>query len=292
MKKIAFLGLGAMGSRMAQRLIQAGHDVTLWNRSAQAVVELLRAQSGNMYAKAAATPRDAVFGADVVFSMVTDDDASREVWLSANTGAIDGIKIGAIVIESSTVSPDWISALDMQLNLRGASLLDAPVAGSRPQADAGQLIFMVGGDAIALEEVKPVLAPLAAAVHHVGPSGRGAVLKLAVNALFASQLQTVAELLGYLKKKSIAPEAAAALLAQFPIVAPAIGMAAKMMASNSPITNFTIDLLEKDLRYVLVSAERVGATLPGTVRTHEGFEEAQKRGFGQRNFSALAALYA
>jgi len=146
---IAFLGLGAMGARMAARLVAAGHAVAVWNRSLAAAAPLVAAG-----ARLTATPAEAASGATVVFSMVTDDVAARRVWLGGD-GAAAALRPGAVAIECSTVTPGWVRELAGGVAARGAHLLDAPVAGSRPQAEAGQLVFMVGGEAAALEAARP-----------------------------------------------------------------------------------------------------------------------------------------
>jgi len=279
---IAFLGLGAMGARMAARLAAAGHAVTVWNRSPEAAAPLLAAG-----ARQAATPAEAAAGAAIVFSMVTDDTAARGIWLGA-TGAAAALRPGAIAIESSTVTPAWVRELAGVLAPRGIGLLDAPVAGSRPQAEAGQLVFMVGGQTDALDAARPALEPLAARILHVGAVGQGAVLKLAVNALFAAQLASVAELLGYLEANGFAREAAGELLGGFPIVAPPVAGAARMMAARSTAPLFTIDLLAKDLGYLIDS----GAELPGAAANRAVLARAQQAGLGQQNVSGLAALFA
>ncbi len=285
--KIAFLGLGAMGSRMALNLVKAGFTVTVWNRSATKAEPLAAAG-----ASIAGSPKAAAEGADVVFSMVTDNASARSVWLDPSTGALNGLKRGSIAVEVSTVTPAWIKELDHAVKVKGAALLDAPVAGSRPQAEAGQLVFMVGGAAEALEKVKPTLAPLAANVMHVGEIGQGAVLKLAVNTLFAAQLESVAELLGFLSRNGFEAEQAAALLANFPIVAAPIAGAAKMMAAKNTAPLFTIDLIEKDLSYILDTAEASGSSLPGAACARAAFQRAQAKGLGQANVSGLAAVFA
>ncbi len=279
---VAFLGLGAMGARMAARLLAGGHALTVWNRSPAATVPL--AQAG---ARIAATPADAARGAAVVFSMVTDDAAARDTWLGPD-GALGGMGAGAIGIECSTVTPGWVRELATALAGRGAALLDAPVAGSRPQAEAGQLVFMVGGDAAVLDTARPAFEPLAARITHVGAVGQGAVLKLAVNALFAAQLSSLAELLGYLEGAGFARAEAAELLGGFPIVAPPLAGAARMMAARSTAPLFTIDLLAKDLGYLLDS----GAELPGAAANQALFARAQAAGLGQHNISGLAAIFA
>jgi 3-hydroxyisobutyrate dehydrogenase len=287
MSKIAFLGLGAMGSRMAANLARAGHDITVWNRD-PAKAEAFCKQGASM----AGTPKAAATGADFVFSMVTDDAAARKVWLDAETGALAGMKAGAIAIESSTVTPTWIHELGAAVKARAAHLLDAPVAGSRPQAEAGQLVFMVGGDAEAFTKAEPVLAAMAVRTMHVGAPGQGAVLKLAVNTLFAAQLESVAELLGFLSRNGFQPGQAAELLGAFPIVAPPVAGAAKMMAAKSATPLFTIDLIEKDLGYIIDTARASGADLPGAEASRAAFRRAQERGLGQSNVSGLAAVFA
>ncbi len=174
----------------------------------------------------------------------------------------------------------------------GATLLDAPVAGSLPQAESGQLVFMVGGEAEALDAVRPTLTPLAARVLHAGPSGHGALLKLAVNTLFAAQLASVAELLGLLSRNGLGRDKAAELLAEFPIVAPPIAGAAKMMAAGNTTPMFTIDLIEKDLGYLLDAAHASGSRIPGAEAARAAFRQAQALGLGQANVSGLAAVFA
>src|SRR6185437_6871265 len=150
-KNIALLGLGAMGSRMAANLLKADHALTVWNRTPEAAAALV-AQG----AKQAPTPRQAAAGADFVFAMVRDDEASREIWLSPHHGALEGLKEGAVAIESSTLTPGWIRELGLAVAARGSTLLEAPVVGSRPQAEAAQLIYFIGGDESVLKRVKPL----------------------------------------------------------------------------------------------------------------------------------------
>ncbi len=224
--------------------------------------------------------------------MVTDDPAARSVWLDGDTGALAGMTRGAVAIECSTVTPAWIRELGAAAAAKGVDLLDAPVAGSRPQAEAGQLVFMVGGEAAAFAKAEPLMAPLAAKVMHVGRLGQGAVLKLAVNALFAAQLESVAELLGFLARNGFAAEQAAELLGAFPIVAPPVAGAAKMMAARNTTPLFTIDLIEKDLGYIIDTAKATGADLPGAESARAAFRKAQGQGLGQSNVSGLAAVFA
>ncbi|MFY3383895.1 NAD(P)-dependent oxidoreductase [Paracidovorax sp. MALMAid1276] len=287
MQHIAFLGLGAMGTRMATQLVKAGHRVTVWNRNPAKAAPLL-----TVGAALAATPRDAAQGADIVISMVTDDAAARAVWLDGATGAVAGLRPGAIAVECSTVTPGWVRQLAEAAQSRSAQMLDAPVAGSRPQAEVAQLILMVGGEADTLEQARPVLGAMAAKVLHVGAIGQGAVLKLAANALFAAQLLSLAELLGFLARNGCPAAQAADLLAEFPIVAAPVAGAARMMAAGNTTPLFTIDLIEKDLAYLLDTGRVSGADLPGASAARAAFQRAQQRSLGSAHVSGIAAVFA
>lgn len=286
MTKIAILGLGAMGARMATRLVGARFEVAVWNRDAGKVDALVAAG-----ARRAASPAEAAGAADIVVSMVTDDVAAEAVWVAPGTGAVAALRPGVVAIECSTVSPNWIARLAAAVATRGAAFLDAPVAGSLPQAETGKLVFMVGGEADVLERARPVLAPLAVDVIHAGGIGQGAVLKLAVNGYFAAQLASLAELLGFLARNGFDAIEAADLLGKFPIVAPPLAGAAKMMAAGNTTPLFTIDLIEKDLGYILDTAKASGAELPGAASARGAFQRAQARGLGQSNVSGLAKVF-
>ncbi|WP_428261447.1 NAD(P)-dependent oxidoreductase [Haliangium sp.] len=285
MNEISILGLGAMGSRMAQRLLAAGHAVTVYNRTLARIQPLL-----DRGATAAATPREAATGADLVIAMVTDDDASRALWCGPD-GALAGLAPGAIAIESSTLTPAWVRTLDEQVRARDAHLLDAPVAGSRPQAEAGALIYLVGGPASALDRARPALAAMAGAIHHVGPVGAGATVKLAVNALFGVQVAALAELLGVLARADIEPARAVELLTAMPVTSPALAGVGALMAARSFAPQFPIDLVEKDLGYLEANAAQVAAEVPTTRAVREVYAQAQRAGHGGDNIAAVARLF-
>lgn len=285
MKKIAFLGLGAMGSLMAARLLAAGYSVSVWNRT-PAAAEGLVAQGASL----AANPAAAASKADVVISMVTDDNAARSVWLGDNDGAINGLQKNAFVLECSTVSPAWINELSNAVVAKSAQFLDAPVAGSRPQAQAGQLVFLVGGEVAALENAGPVLQAMGSNILHLGKQGNGAIFKLAVNSYFAAQLQSMAQMLSLLNAAGISKTVGAESFAQLPIVAPPLVNAAKMMALQAGPQLFTIDLLAKDLGYTQNLAAELGLSLNSVKAAFDTFTTAQKQGLGGENFHAIAKL--
>ena len=286
MSKIAFLGLGAMGSRMVPHLIKAGHSVTVWNRS-PAAVEAAVARG----AKSAPTPREAAEGAEFVLTMLTDDDASKAVWMTPDSGALAGLAPGAIAIEASTVSPDWLKSLAVAVEARGARLLDAPVVGSLPQAEAAQLILLAGGAEEAFSKAKPVLDCIAGTVHHVGPQGQGSTMKLAANALLAIQVAAVAETLAALDKSGIAPKRALEIISGLPVMSPAGNGFAGLMVAGDFSPRFTSALLAKDLRYAAAEAAEDRAKVPVLLAARGIFDELCAKGFGSENISAAIKAY-
>jgi 3-hydroxyisobutyrate dehydrogenase len=275
-----------MGSRMAARLLDAGHELHVYNRTAE------RTQSAvDRGADGASTPREAASRADVVVSMVSDDEAARSVWLDPKTGAIAGLRPGATVIESSTVTPGWIAELGDVVADAGARLLDAPVVGSRPQAEAGQLIYLVGGDSGIVDRVRPILEAMGQSVLHVGEPGNGAVMKLLVNDLFGVQVAALAEMLGMATRAGIEAPCAIEVLGQLPVTSPAVAGVGRLIANGDFDPMFPIDLVTKDFGYVLDTAERVGAEVPLASATSSAFGRAKEAGFGADNIAAVARLY-
>jgi 3-hydroxyisobutyrate dehydrogenase len=284
--RIAILGLGAMGSRMAKRLLQAGFTVAVYNRSSLPVDELVGA--GAIGGK---TPRMAAEGAEIVIAMVRDDEASHAVWCDERDGAAMGLGSGAIAIESSTLSPRWVSELAARVLRTGAAFLDAPVVGSRPQADAGQLIHLVGGDEKVFDRARNVLSALGGAAHHVGPVGSGATLKLVVNALFGTQVAALAELLALLRRSGGDPAALGEVLSSLPVTSAAAKGALALMLKRLDSPLFPIDLVEKDFAYTLAHAETTSTELPLTRAAHAQFAKAKAEGLEASNITALARLY-
>lgn len=286
MSKIAFLGLGAMGSRMVVHLINAGHAVTVWNRSAGAVQPIVE-----LGAVAAATPRDAAEGAEFVLSMVTDDQASENIWTAPETGALAAIAVGAVAIEISTVSPEWLGKLAAKVTSRGVQFLDAPVSGSLPQAEAAKLAVFVGGDERTVAIAKPILTPFAGALHHVGPIGAGLNMKLAVNGLLAIQVAAIAETIGTLGRTGMAPKAAFDVLSTLATASPAANWIGGLMVSEDFAPRFPIDLMAKDLRYGADNAARLGSKAPALEAARSVFEGLQREGYGADNISAAIQAY-
>jgi 3-hydroxyisobutyrate dehydrogenase len=284
MSMISVLGLGAMGSRMAARLIKAGHDVTVWNRTADATKPLVAAG-----AEQAHTPREAAAGAAFVVSMVRDDEASRVVWLDANNGALSGMTAGTVAIESSTLTPGWVRELGHTVAERGVTLLEAPVSGSRAQANAGQLVYFVGGDDATLAAAEHVLKAMGSAVHHLGPLGSGAAAKLSANALLGVQVTVLAELIRLLRRTGTDASRALHAVAGTAVWSPVANYLSGSMLTGDFSPQFPVELIEKDFSYILQAAgSETAAPMIATAR--DVFRDAIGAGLGEFNLTAVMEL--
>ncbi|MFZ5747008.1 MAG: NAD(P)-dependent oxidoreductase [Pseudomonadota bacterium] len=285
MAKIAFLGLGAMGARMAARLIAAGHDVSVWNRSAERAAEL--ATSG---ARVAATPAQAARGQEIVFAMVRDDAAAESVWLG-NDGALAALEPGAIGVDCSTLSLPGIQSLGRAFADAGRAFVDAPLAGSRPQADAGALIFLAGGAAADVDRLRPVLLAMGSAVHHVGPVGAGCLAKLYVNAMFGAQLAMTGEFVGMFRKAGVDPAPIIGAYCETPVASPALKGAAPSMLGDAFPPALPIDLIAKDFAMVARTGTEVKADLPAAAAIGGIFAAARDEGLGDLNVTGIVQRY-
>ncbi len=285
MSKVSVLGLGAMGSRMAASLMKAGHEVTVWNRSPKAAEALVAAG-----ATLARTPKEAATGAEVVVAMLRDNDASRQVWLDAGTGAFEGLSGQALAIDSSTLTAAWVRELGMRAAERGLTLLEAPVVGSTPQAEAGQLTVLVGGDAEAFERARPVLAAIGSTLQHVGPLGSGALAKLVTNTLMGVQLTALAELIGLLKHSGTNVSSVLDVVAKTPAWSPVAARVSGLMLAGSFAPQFPVELIEKDFGYMLHSAASE-ADAPTIAAARGVFRRAAEQGLGDENMTAVVKLF-
>ena len=282
--RVAVLGIGAMGSRMAVALLRAGHSVTVWNRTpgrAQPLVE--------QGARLANSPSAAASDAEIVLAMVRDDEASRQVWLSPGDGALVAMPKGSIGVESSTLGVSWVRELAVAFAARGVHFLDAPVVGTRAQADTATLIHLVGGGTETMARAKPVLSAIGSAAHHAGPAGSGAALKLVVNALLGIQVAAIGELLGAAEQMGLDRRRAGEVLIQMPSCsASAKGVTLAMLARNFAPA-FPVELVEKDLGYL--AKEALPDAAPVSAAARAVFARAMAAGLSAENMTAVAKLY-
>lgn len=285
MQRVAILGLGAMGSRVAANIVRGGYEVIVWNRHPDRTKPLVE-----LGARAAATPKEAASQADLVVSMVRDDAASRDVWLDEQNGAIGGLRAGAVAVESSTLTLAWTRRLAERLQTAGARFIDAPMVGSRPQAEAAQLAYLVGGAAETLAEVVDVLRCSSGNVRHLGEIGSGMAFKLVVNALLGIQAAAVAEGITLLQRLGVSPAAAVQGLTGLPVLSPAAAGQASLMAAGDFAPRFPIALVAKDFACVGDASRQAGVSLPLTDAATELFTQAAARGHGEENISAIIKL--
>ena len=282
MQRIALIGLGIMGSGMAANWLAKGFPLTVYNRT-RARAEPLAAKG----ARIADTPRAAAEGADVVVAMVAEDGASRAVW-QGDEGALAGLGAGAIAVESSTLTPDWIRELAGLAEAKGADFLDAPVGGSRPAAADGKLVFFVGGSDAALARARPALEAVGTRVNHLGPVGAGATWKLINNVMGAAQLAIVSEALALAAKAGIDMALAAELIRGGAAASPmVVGKLARLADRRYADPDFSLQLMLKDVGYAATLAEALGLSLDMVPATLDVFRRAGAKNLGQMDTAAV-----
>lgn len=276
-----------MGGRIAKAIERNGYSVTVWNRTPDTAREAAAGSS----IEVAPTPRAAVAEADIVISMVTDDEASRQVWLDPTVGAMAAMPADSIAVESSTVTVDQIGALDREARRLDIGFVEAPVVGSRPQADAGSLLVLAGGHADAVAKARPVLNAYAGRVEEVGPAGHGAVLKLAINGLFGIQVAAYAEIVGLLQRTAVPEATAIELLASLPVTSPALERVLGLIHQRQFTPNFPVELVAKDFRYLRALANDLRSNTPLVESAGAVFDLGATAGEGQLDISGIAERY-
>jgi 3-hydroxyisobutyrate dehydrogenase len=281
MRRITFLGLGLMGAPMAQRLLDHGFELTVWNRNASRAEPLVKAG-----ARVAATPADASRGAEAVIAMLADDEASRSVW-SGEAGALAAMDRGALAIDSSTLTVEWMRELSALAGARGVSFLDAPVTGSKPQAEQGVLNFLVGGEAAAAERAAPLFKAMGRGHVHVGPAGSGALLKLINNFMCGVQLASLGEAIAMAQRSGLDVRRTADVLAAGSPGSPIVKMVVERMVSRDYTPNFLVPLMVKDLTYAIDTFAAEGIQLADARAARERFIEAAAAGFQDQDIAAV-----
>ncbi len=282
---VALLGLGLMGSGMAGRLLDAGYPLRVYNRDA-AKAEPLVARGATL----ARSPREAAAGAAVVISMLSDVPVSRDIWLGRGE-ALVGIAPGAILVESSTVTVDWILELNRAAKEHGCVLVDAPVTGSKVQAAAGQLLFLAGGPSETLDKIDPILRAMGRDVVHVGPVGSGARLKLINNFLSGVQVAALAEALSMIERSGLDTEKALKVLTEGAPGSPVVKLLSGRMTQRQYEPQFLLRLMAKDLRYAITEADQNALDLDMGRAGLRVFEHAIAAGQGDEDMAAVVEQF-
>jgi len=286
MTAIGFVGLGAMGGRVAGRLLAAGRDVYGTNRTPERAAALV--ERGLVWCD---NPRAVAEAAGVVFSMVTDDAALEAIAAGAD-GVVAGLSTGKLWVDMSTVSPGTSIALAKQARSRGASLLDAPVSGSVHEAEEGRLTVMVGGDLHAFAAVEPLLRELGPVVRHIGPNGDGLRLKLAVNVSLAAQMLAFSEGVLLAERGGIPRELAVEVIAESAVGSPFLHGRAPLVLELPDEAWFDVELAHKDIRLALATAQQDAVPLPSAALADQWFAKADDLGYAKRDIAALYEVLA
>jgi 3-hydroxyisobutyrate dehydrogenase-like beta-hydroxyacid dehydrogenase len=270
-----------MGGAMVGTLRRAGFDVVAWNRD-RGKCHAVAHTSG---AEVAAGAAEAASAADVAITSLADDAAVEAVYADA----VEGFHAGQVVLEMSTIAPETVRKVARSVQGRGATMLDAPVSGSVPVVERGELLIMVGGDPDALEHARPVLEALSSTIIHVGELGSGATMKLAVNALVHGLAVALSESLVLAERAGVERTTAYEVFASGAAAAPFVlyKRAAFERPDETPVA-FSLDLVAKDLDLILALAERVGAPMPQGDTNREEVRAALAAGMGASDMSALA----
>jgi 3-hydroxyisobutyrate dehydrogenase len=281
MATLGFVGLGAMGGRMARRLLDAGHPVVGFNRTRSRAEWLIGAGM-----RGAASPRAVAESAEVVFSMVSDTEALGTVTTGPD-GILAGLGPGAVYVEMSTVSPAAIRALGAEVAARGADMIDAPVSGSVATLEAGQLAFMVGGDPAVLERVRPYLLAIGATITHVGALGLAVTMKIAINLGLAAQMLAFSEAVLLAEKAGIARERAVEALLRSVTASPMVKYRGPFVLGMPAEAWFDVGMMQKDLRLALDLGRAAGVALPGTALTNQLLTAARGLGLAHHDFAVV-----
>jgi 2-hydroxy-3-oxopropionate reductase len=280
-ERVGFIGLGIMGKPMARNLMEAGHELTVHNRSPEKAEEL-----GEAGATVAASPREAAENSDVVITMLPDSPQVREV-VAGEDGVLEGIGEGSLLIDMSTISPVVTEELAEAVKQKGASMLDAPVSGGDVGAIEGTLSIMVGGDEEDFERAKPLFEAMGKTVTHVGPTGAGQVTKAANQIVVALTIEAVSEALVLGSKGGVAPEKILEVLSGGLAGNKVMEVKREKFLTHKFDPGFRSELHHKDLGIALAAGREYGVVLPVTALVDQMLLSMRRKGWGGEDHSAL-----
>jgi 3-hydroxyisobutyrate dehydrogenase-like beta-hydroxyacid dehydrogenase len=283
--RVALIGLGLMGRPMGRNLLRAGFPLVVWNRSKDKAEDLVR--SG---ARLAATPREAAAQADVLITIVSDPPALESVLWDAD-GALDGLRPGSVLVDSSTVSPELARRVAAACAERGVDFLDAPVTGGTWGAEKGELVFMVGGKAEVLERVRPVLAVMGQRFFLLGPNGAGQTVKLGMNLLLALEVDALVEALALVTAAGVPAERMIEVVQSSMGRSPLLDVKAPLILKNEFPASFPLRLMHKDLSLALELAHQQGTPLPAATAAYATFTAVKDASTDDPDFAAIARFW-
>jgi 3-hydroxyisobutyrate dehydrogenase-like beta-hydroxyacid dehydrogenase len=279
--ELGYIGLGVMGGGVARRLLDAGHTVTVWNRTREKADPLLEA--GAQWAN---SPREVAERSEIAFTMVTNTAAVKAV-VEGPDGILAGLARGKVYIDMSTASPANTRELAAQVAEAGAHMLDAPVSGSVITLEQGKLSIMVGGDADVFERVKPVLEAIGPRVFHLGPNGAAVSMKIAINLSLAVQMLAFSEGVLLAEKSGISREKAVEVMLASVIASPMVAYRGPFVLKHPDEAWFDCRMMQKDMNLALELGRELEVPLPTTAVTNELLTAANAMGVGDKDFAAL-----
>jgi len=278
--RVAFLGLGIMGQSMATNLVKAGHEVTVWNRTPGKQVE---------GARVAATPAEAAQGTEVVW-MAVSDTAAVDAVLFGPDGVEQSLTDNMIVVDSSTISPSATRKFAERVARKGTQYVDSPMTGSKVAAEAGTLLFIVGGDEATIERLKPLYAAMGKKIFRMGEVGKGQSAKLAMNLQIALIYEGFAEGLTLAAKLGVDAEKLIPLVNASMVKSGVVEYKAPFVLSRDFSANFPLRLMRKDIRLALDAAKEVRAKLPALETVEEVYDLAIEDGHADLDYAATLLL--
>jgi 3-hydroxyisobutyrate dehydrogenase-like beta-hydroxyacid dehydrogenase len=282
---VGFIGLGLMGKPMARNLLKAGFSVAVWNRTQARADELVREG-----ARLGANPRETAARADVLVTIVSDPPALEAVLWGTN-GALDGLRRGAMLIDSSTISPDLARRTAAACAERGVDYLDAPVTGGTWGAEKGELVFMIGGEAEVLERAKPVLEAMGKRFFLLGPNGAGQTVKLAMNLILALEVEALAEALALVTTAGVPGEKLVEVMQSSMARAAVLDVKAPLILKNEYPPSFPLRLMHKDMRLALELARQQGVTLPAAAASYATYSTVKEAAKDDPDYAAVARFW-
>jgi 3-hydroxyisobutyrate dehydrogenase-like beta-hydroxyacid dehydrogenase len=286
MANLGYIGLGAMGGRMANRLIDKGHSVTGYNRTRSKAQWLI-----DRGMKWADSPRVVAENADVIFVMVTDSKSLDAVSTGAD-GFLAGLRAGKIVIDSSTVSPAVSREVAEKVRAKGADMVDAPVSGSVTTLESGKLSVMVGGKRATFDRIKPILEDVGPKVTHVGENGLALSIKIAHNLSLAVQMLAFSEGVLLAEKSGISREVAVDVLTHSVMASPMVQYRGPFVLGLPEESWFDVNMMQKDLMLALEMGRRLDVPLPTTAVTNEFLTAARGMGLAKYDFAVVFKVLA
>ncbi len=279
--QVGFIGLGIMGSRMAANLLSSGHDLVVHNRTRDKAEALLGAG-----ARWAATPADAVRGVEVLFTMLSTPEVVQTL-ATAEDGFLAAMDTGSRWVDCSTVHPGFARWMSGVAGAQGVHHIDAPVAGTKGPAAAGDLIFFAGGRREDIEYVRPLFDGMGKKVLHLGGSGQGAAMKMLFNLMLGSAMVAYSEALVLGKSLGLPPQTTAEVLLEAPVSAPFLRLKQPFIEAGDFAAHFPLRWMRKDLQLAAQSAYEEGVALPALNVIKEVYALAEKAGLGERDFAAV-----